>query len=397
MPTSPNSLAVVHVALSLDLGGLEHVILNLVREGQGLGQRVSVICLERAGILAAEVEKLGGRVYSAGKPYGLHPSTIPVIRDILHSIAPDVIHSHNIGALMYTGAAARRLSPRPAIVHTEHNNHFRKTLASYKRVTRSLLVFAAARYVSRFFCVSSDVADSILALKLVPRRKVCVIPNGIDLSRFSDSDAAQRAALRASLGIPSGAPLIGTIGRLNEVKRQDLLIEAFAALAQRFPDSHLLIVGDGPMTESLRAQARGLNLDSRVHFAGYQSHPEQYLALLDVFALTSRIEGMPLVVLEAAAMRVPVIASRVGGLHEVSDDGRAILLYDFGDQPALIAGLERLLTDKPFARQLAAAARLRAETIYSTTRMASDYERHYREVLAGARPPRGRIATLPPD
>src|SRR5205085_5435483 len=112
--------------------------------------------------------------------------------------------------------------------------------------------------------------------------------------------------------------------------RQDLLVEAFTALLKRVPDAWLLLVGDGPVMPQLRDFADRLQLSSRVRFAGFQSKPELYLAMMDVFALTSRSEGMPLVVLEACAAGVPVVATQVGGLREMIRSGQNGLLVPFG-------------------------------------------------------------------
>src|SRR5262249_8663095 len=139
-------------------------------------------------------------------------------------------------------------------------------------------------------------AAEVTAHGIVPARKVFVVPNGIDTSRFEK--AADPAALRERLGFGPTVPVIGTMGRLSEVKRQDLLLDASPRRRPRLPEARLLLVGDGPMLSSLRAQAAQLGLEGAIHYAGYQPEPERYLQVMDVFALTSRSEGMPLAVLE---------------------------------------------------------------------------------------------------
>ncbi len=367
--TAP-ALRIAHVVLSMDLGGLESIVLDLVREGRRLEQSVAVVCLERPGLLAPQVEAQGARLACLDKPSGIRLETFGRLRSLFRELRPDVVHTHQIGALFYAGPSARRAGV-PGVVHTEHGKH-------YDRRRTRWLGRLAARHASRFFCVSADIAASAETSRIVPRHKLHVVSNGIDTDRFRDGD---RGSARRALGIPPGAPLIGTVGRLCEVKRHDLLLRAFQRVRARLGDAHLLLVGDGPWMGRLRELAAGLGLTDRVHFAGYQAEPAPFLQAMDVFALTSESEGMPLVVLEAWAAGVPVVATRVGGLPELIDDGQTGLLVDFGDEGALAHALEGLIADRPGARRLGEAGRDRVESRFSLRRMADAYHRHYQEVL----------------
>jgi glycosyltransferase involved in cell wall biosynthesis len=175
--------------------------------------------------------------------------------------------------------------------------------------------------------------------------------------------------------------VIGTIGRLSDVKRQDLLLNAFAQVRTRIPGAHLVTVGDGPLMPVLRSLASDLGLEESCHLVGYQAEPANYLHLMDVFALTSRSEGMPLVVLEAWAAGVPVVASRVGGLVELISDGKNGLLFGSGDELALSAALEQLLLRPELGRQMAEEGRRLVESQFGVRRMASVYAAHYQELL----------------
>jgi glycosyltransferase involved in cell wall biosynthesis len=377
-------LGVTHVVLTLDCGGLERIVLDLARTGPGLGQRVSVICLERPGTLAAQVEDAGARVVCLDKPAGIRHETVGRVRRALRELRPDVVHTHQIGALLYTGPAARA-ERVPLVVHTEHINQIAKHRSLNKQVRTRLLWGLAGRQAARFFCVSDDIASEVKTFGVLPRRKVRVVLNGIDTARFRSRDGAE--AMSEGLGIPPGVPVVGTVGRLDEVKRQDLLIRAFRRVLSAAPDARLLLVGDGPMRAGLATLAERLGVSDRVHFAGYQVRPERYLQVMDVFALTSRAEGLPLAVLEAWAAGLPVVASRVGGIPRVVTDGQTGLLFDSDDEDALTGALRRLLADPGFAHRLGEAGRRQAEDRYDTRRMAGDYQRHYLELLATRSPP----------
>jgi sugar transferase (PEP-CTERM/EpsH1 system associated) len=363
-----SALRVVHVVLSLDCGGLERIVVALVREGQRRGQCVTVICLERPGTLAPQVEALGAEVICLHKQAGIRLGLIQRVKTLLRELRPDVVHTHQIGALFYAGPPARRAGAR-VVVHTEHGKHY-----AARRRTRWLGRWAG-RYAARFFCVSRDIAEEVAACRIVPQAKIDVVANGIDTAAFAVHDDPR--VLRRALGIPEHAPVIGTVGRLNEIKRQDLLLSAVAQI----PDAHLLLVGDGPRLGALRELARDLKIEDRAHFAGYQSQPEMYLRAMDLFALTSRSEGMPLAVLEAWAAGLPVVASRVGGLPDLIEEGRTGLLFAPDDQASLILALSNLLHDQRLTRRLGDAGREQVRSAYSVERMATDYEQVYRQLL----------------
>jgi glycosyltransferase involved in cell wall biosynthesis len=364
------------VVLSLDMGGLERIVLALVREGARAGHDVSVVCLERAGALAPLAQEFGVPVWCVGKRPGLHYDTYAHLRALLARLGPDVVHTHQVGALFYAGPAARRRH-MPLVVHTEHGKH----CGGGWRMR--MLERVCGAWVQRFFCVSEDIAADLRGYHVVAPSKVGVIANGIDTATFARPTDA--AGLRRELGIPAAASVLGTVGRLSEIKRQDRLLRAFAELRQTFPDAHLVLVGDGPLRDDLRQLAGQLKLETCVHFTGSQLQPERYLHLMDVFALTSRSEGMPVSVLEAWAAGRPVVASRVGGLPEMVRAGETGLLYEQDDQAALVAALARLLSDTALARRLGEAGRQYVEGRFTLRHMFAEYERHYRELLGANR------------
>jgi glycosyltransferase involved in cell wall biosynthesis len=309
------------------------------------------------------------------KPPGLRWEITGRLESLLRELRPDVVHTHHVGALFYTGRAARRAGV-PLVVHTEHGRYLSE------RWRMRWVARLGGRHVARFWCVSPTIATEAAAYRIVPRRKIQVVPNGIDLDRFRQQ-RGDSALVRQALGIPPGAPIIGTISRLCEIKRQDLLIRAFQRVRARRADAHLLIVGDGPWMGRLRELVAVLGLGDSVHFAGYQPQPERYLPAMDVFTLSSQSEGMPLTVLEAWAAGVPVVATRVGGLPDLVDDGRTGILVEFDDQDALARSLCDLLADPDLATRLRGAGRAQAD-LFSLGRMAETYQRHYLELLGHA-------------
>jgi len=207
---------------------------------------------------------------------------------------------------------------------------------------------------------------------------VDVVLNGIDTDRYGGR--SRRREIRDALDIPAEARVIGTIGRLTEVKRQDLLLQAFARLPLAGGNEWLLIVGDGEERARLEVLAAELGIRERTVFAGYQAHPEHYLQAMDLFALTSRHEGMPLALLEAWAAGLPVVSSAVGGVPQLVKHGQTGLLFESSNAEALTMALAQVLNDPLLSDRLAAAGRAVVTKCYSLERMANDYEKRYRAV-----------------
>ncbi len=372
-------LRILHGVISLDVGGLERIVTDLARTGQRHGHTVSALCLERPGTLAGELQSKGISVEGLDKPPGIRPELVEKIESILREMKPDVIHTHQVGPLWYLGRAAAR-SGIP-VIHTEHIDNVAKAKGIWKKLKCRLLWRRAAKYADRFCCVSQDIADSAGRWGTVPSRKLAVVLNGIDTNVFAER--AESLTLRRSLGIPDDARVIGSVGRLNEVKRQDLLIRAVAALRSGLPNVRLLLIGDGPEKENLIVLSKELGLSEAVIFGGYQSQPQRFLQGMDIFAMSSRLEGLPLALLEAWAAGLPVVSSDVGGIPKVVKSGTNGLLFPNGDLEQLVASLERLLSDPELAAEIGRAGRATVLESYTLDRMAAEYERHYREVIDG--------------
>ncbi|AMV27732.1 Putative glycosyltransferase EpsF [Gemmata sp. SH-PL17] len=381
----PSPLHITHAVLSLDVGGLERIVISLIRSARQRGHRVSVVCVERPGTLAVEAEKEGATVLSLGKPTGRHPEFVQRAARALTELKPDVVHTHQIGAAWYLGQAARGLGIAP-VLHTEHGNEFARYTGWWKNLKIRLFLLQAARLVERFCCVSEEIAGAVTKWRTVPRAKVEVVPNGIPTGPTPNE--LSPASVRAAQGIPEGALVIGTVGRMAEVKRQDLLLRAVAELRQTVPNVHALLVGDGDQRAKLQKLAGELVIADRVHFAGYQASPEHYLRAMDVFALTSRSEGFPVSLLEAWLAGLPTVCSAVGGIPTIVTHDVNGLLFPSGDEGALVKSLLRVLNDSDTRIRLGRAGNQVVHERYSLDRMATEYETRYRSLIAASREPR---------
>jgi sugar transferase (PEP-CTERM/EpsH1 system associated) len=306
---------IAHIVYSLQIGGLEELVLNLVRKMDRSRYQLSVIVLREDGPLSLEMEKLGITVHRLHGREGFSVQLIRQLAALLRQHNVDAVHTHDLGPFIYGGLASLRNLNRN-VFHTEH---------SYlSQNSRRLMMFerALGYYCRVIIADSRDVAAMLIERQKIPSRKVVTILNGIDLDRFRNLDTA---LVRRTLGIQPNTFVIGTVGRLVPVKNQALLIKAFARFAAEQP-AELVIVGDGQERQALESLAAELGVASRVHFTGARRDIPSMLASLDLFVLPSLSEGLSLTLLEAMAAARPVIATHVGGNPEVISDGKNGLL-----------------------------------------------------------------------
>jgi glycosyltransferase involved in cell wall biosynthesis len=284
----------------------------------------------------------------------LSPLTLLRLVRLIRARGVRLVHSHGKGAGVH-GRLAARLAGVPA-VHTFHGLHYERyaapVRAAYLALERRLS--AATRVVVN---VSRAQEQEGLARRLFTARQSRVILNGVDVARLG-ARALDRWDARAALGLPQSAAVVGTAARFDDVKRLDLLLRAAAAPGATHA---LALIGAGPEEPALRRLAHDLRLGPRVTFAGEVPEAARLFAAFDVFAAPSRKEGLPLAVVEAMALGLPVVGTRVGGIGDVILDGECGLLVPPEDPGALAEALVELGLDAGRRAKLAAGARPRAE------------------------------------
>jgi glycosyltransferase involved in cell wall biosynthesis len=233
----------------------------------------------------------------------------------------------------------------------------------------------ASLFVDAYVGVSPRIACRALRHRECPEGKVRIIENGVNLSAFH-LDPQARLEVRAELGVPNDAWVVGTVGRMVEDKNPELLLRA--SLPMLGPRTRLLLVGDGPLLPGLRAQAAAHPAGSFAGILGARRDVARLLAALDVFALSSRTEGMPLALLEAMSVGLPIVATAVGGVPDVLRDGVSAKLVPSEDDVALRAALTWLRDDRAEAARLGANAR--AESVrFAAATMVKRYSDLYRD------------------
>jgi glycosyltransferase involved in cell wall biosynthesis len=363
---------VAHVLSSFGMGGQERVALDLATCQARDGYRVTAVSLAKPpdGSLSDAFRAAGvGVARVARSRAGVDPGLVMRLSRWLSANDVALAHTHNPMALLY-GAPAARLAGA-AVVHTKHGVN----PGGRARLLAGRLV---ARWVDAFVAVSPETAAVARSRREVDERRLSVIPNGIMLGRFQPEPAI-RARVRAELGIGDTSWVVGTVGRLATEKNQALLLRAAAPLL--CPEAHLVVAGDGPLLASLSELAVALGIAPFVHFLGARSDVPDVLNAMDVFVLCSSSEGLPLVIPEAMATGLPVVATSVGGLPSVIDQGLTGFLVPAGDEEGLRSRLAVLRADPEETRTVGARSRTAAVARFSADRMHRDYVELYERAL----------------
>jgi glycosyltransferase involved in cell wall biosynthesis len=300
---------------------------------------------------------------------------------IIRRVRPDVVHTHTAKAGAVGRAAAVLAGPRrPVVVHTFHGHvlrgYFGRTGTWVFRAIETIL----ARATDRLIAVSPEVRDELVSLGVAPRKKFSVVRLGIELEPRV-SFGGDPAEVRRRHGIAQHKFVVGWFGRMTAVKRTDDLLTTLAGVRERGIDALLVLVGDGDDRGRLEQRAHDLGLARSCLFLGYQEDVAPWYAVCDAVVLTSASEGTPVTIIEALAAGRAVVATRVGGVPDVVDEGETGFMVHRGDTHALAERLEILARDPARRIAMGAAGRDRVLRRYAVDRLVDDVDALYRELL----------------
>lgn len=297
---------------------------------------------------------------------------------LMRRVRPHIVHTHaaKAGTL---GRLAARLTGVPVIVHTYHGH----VLRGYFPPARERVYRGIERYLARqtdeLVAVTPRVRGELLDMGIGAPDRFSVVPLGFDLDRFTRA-AMHRGHLRRELGAPTDAPLVGIVARLVPIKAHDVFLTAAAAVRRARPATRFVIVGDGERRAQIVADIERLGLRDAVHLLGWRADLERIYADLDVAVLTSRNEGSPVALIEAMAAGVPVVATAVGGVPDVVEDGVTGRLAPDGDAAAVAARILEAI-DRGVAAPLVDLARRRVLERYGADRLVTDIDELYGRLL----------------
>jgi glycosyltransferase involved in cell wall biosynthesis len=364
---------IVFVVNALTHGGAEIQVSRLARGLKRRGWRVGVVSMIPPEALVPEMEADGVEVHSLGMSPGVpNPLAILRLRRILNSLRPQVVHSH-IAHANILSRVTRMVAGFPVLVCTAHNTH---------EGGRALMM--AYRYTDWLADLTTNVSEAGVTRQIetgsARAGRVVFVPNGLDLDTFRP-DPGLRQATRRGLGLAEEFTWLAA-GRIEEAKDYPNMVRAFAALAARRPETLLLIAGRGSQEAEVKALVSATGLDRRVRFLGVRTDVPGLMNAADAYVMSSQWEGMPLVLQEAAAVGLPVVATDVGGNREVVCDGVSGLLVPPNDSAALAAAMQRVLALAPAARaEMGRRGRGHVDSQFGIHRVLDRWESIYNDLL----------------
>ncbi len=380
MNRTTNTPLVAHVIYSLETGGMENGLINIINRTPQDRYRHVIVCLKGAGEFANRLKDQSVPVICLHSPEGHSFGLYGDVWKVLKGLEPAIVHTRNLAAL--EAQVPAWFIPGVKTVHGEHGRDVFDLEG--KNCKYNILRRFIQPLVGRYIAVSRDLEKWLLETVWVPGKKVHQIYNGVDCINFSpvtDKDLT----LAPSGFVSDDSIVIGTVGRLAMVKDQASLIAAFGMLLNAVPEYkgrlRLMLVGDGPLREALEQQVLELGIQESVWMTGDRQDVSELLQLFDLFVLPSLGEGISNTLLEAMATGLPVVATDVGGNPELVEDGVNGRLVPVTDQLALASVLEQLVWQPDLLKTMGDNSLVKVRKQFDWDRTLERYLAIYDELL----------------
>lgn len=369
----PGEIRVLSLQSGARSGGTELMNFSILQRIDRIRFKVVVCFLDEKGPVSDYYRREGFEVIHLNYHHRPLPAVARDLFGLLKSHAPDILHIYGLRANIL-GRIAGRLAGCRNIVSAQHS------IDPWRRWWHVWLDRLTSRWVSLYIPNTFAAAERLQKVERIPPDKLIVIHNGLDVTPF---EKAIPGRVRSELGISAEALVVTCVAHFRAAKGHDTLLEAVDVLRRQGISSHLWLVGDGELRRSIEAKAKSLGLGQNVRFLGTRTDIPDILADTDVFVLASLWEGLPGAVMEAMAVRLPVVATRVGGVPELVVDGETGLLVTAGDAEALATALERLIGDRGLCSRLGQAGHRRIVTKFRLEDKVRELEELYLSLVQG--------------
>lgn len=373
MAVSKNStrrLRVLWLAKGLGPGGMERLLVNHARVGDRSGfDYLAAYLVDRPHSVVPELEALDVRCFRFTASADLDVRWGRQLRSLVRRERIDVVHTHSPMVAAIARPALRSMRNRPGLVYTEHNSW-----DCYSAPTR---LANALTYPLDDVQIAVSTAAAASPPKLIGDR-VETLVHGIDVAATARV-SGERSAARAELGVGDDTILVVTLANLRAEKAYDVLLDAAARCVSATDRVAFVSVGQGPLEAEMRQRHEALGLGESFRFLGFRDDPHRMLAAADIFALSSRHEGLPVALMEASALGLPIVATRVGGLPDVIDSGATGVLVAPEDPAALAAAILDVARDAELRERLSGASLALAER-FDARNAVNRLESIYRQV-----------------
>lgn len=364
---------VLHIVLTLGTGGLENGIVNTINGSDQEQFEIDILCLRGSGEMADRIQNPNSQVIYDDQADASLVTAVKLIRRACKAKHYHIIHTHG-WATMLAGYIASKFTNTPIVINGEHGTLYFDT---WKQRMMQRFLFNRM-YLN--LSVSRALVNEISQRFKVSVGRFKAILNGVNITKFQPDEQA-RQAVRRELAIADEQFVVGSVGRLVEVKNYPSFIRAFALVVKKYPQAKLLIAGDGPMRPELEALIEEHNLAEQVNLLGRREDVPAVMNALDVFVLPSFREGLSNTILEAMASGLPAVVTKVGGSPEIVIDGETGYLFEVSNIEQLAGYLCQLFEDKNLLAKMSKQARQHVVDNYSLQGMVENYQQTYLDLM----------------
>jgi glycosyltransferase involved in cell wall biosynthesis len=366
-----NKVKVLHITYDMRIGGTEMVIKNLIK---GINHELfdmSIYCIEEPiGPWGRDLESNGIQITAQARQPGFDNSLIFAIRKHIKNNKIDVLHCHQYTPWVYGVLAA--FGTKTKVIFTEHGRFYPDS-SSWKR---KLINPWLCRITDHITSISKATKKALVEFENIYESNIKVIYNGIKKPEVVKDKVDE---LRLKLGISKDTKILGTIARLDPIKNHSMMLDAFSIVLKEHPDTVLIIVGDGEERKNIENKIRQLNIEDKVIMAGYEPQPQHYLALMDIFLLSSLSEGTSMTLLEAMSLGKPCVVTDAGGNKEIISDHHNGLVTPNNDADMFALGIKKLLHNSETLEHYGNNAKNRFTELFSVTSMTEHFQQIYTE------------------
>lgn len=357
-----SKIKVLHLTYDMRIGGTEMVIKNLIDGADKTLFEMSVLCIESPlGPFSEDLIADGIKFHELNRQPGFDKTLIKNIRKIIKLENIDVIHCHQYTPWVY-GVIAAMLT-KTKVIFTEHGRFYPDSSSWKRKLVNPILNM----FTSQVTAISQATKQALVDYENFPKDDIEVIYNGI--KGLEHPSKEELSTLRAELGLTEQDRCIGTISRFDPIKNHLMMLNAFKQCLDKTPSLKLLIVGDGEMRPQIEAEIKKLSIEKQVILTGYQTHPQKYLALMEIFLLSSFSEGTSMTLLEAMSLGKPCVVTDAGGNREVIANGENGIVTTNDNAVEFSQAILKLMSNKVLFNQYGAASQVRFRRFFDESVM----------------------------
>jgi len=366
---------IMHITYDMRIGGTEMVIKNIIDGCDQNQYKMSVLCIESPlGPFAEELQNNGIEFFELNRQPGFDTNLIRQIRRTIKGNSVDIIHCHQYTPWVYGVIAAAFTNTK--VIFTEHGRFYPDSGTWKRKLINPILNL----FTDQVTAISKATKQALVEFENIPEKSIDVIYNGIAPLSIKQDEVNK---LRSELAIPENHIILGTIARFDPIKNHTMMLEAFSLVLEQQPNTTLIIVGDGEERENIETCIKKLNIQNQVILIGYQTTPQNYLELMDIYLLSSLSEGTSMTLLEAMSLSKPCVVTDVGGNPEVIIDGENGFVTANDDAISFSSAIEKLLEDNDKSTYFANSTKQIYEKKYNVSVMNNAFKSLYNPVVKG--------------